>query len=152
MVRRVLFWVITLFKDFFFQTKLCFRITPPTILYTPPVSVLPSVRSSFPDNSSYSFHRIALKHGEQFDYEVMQHILFRDYSTSTFDSCSVLKIIQAWFPFVLTPPLAFTWSSCYLLDREKKTKRSKRKLQPDYSTIFHILSRLQFKKIYLIQL
>ena len=30
----------------------------------------------FLDNS-YNFHKIWLKHGEQLDYEVMQHILFR---------------------------------------------------------------------------
>ena len=33
------------------------------------------VRASFPDNSSYSFHRIALRLGGQSDYDVVQPIL-----------------------------------------------------------------------------
>ena len=42
----------------------------------PPVSIRPSVRISFPDNSSFSFHQIALKFGGQLDYEGIQRILF----------------------------------------------------------------------------
>ena len=38
--------------------------------------VCPFVCTSFGDNSSYSFHRIALKLGGQFDHEVIQGILF----------------------------------------------------------------------------
>ena len=34
-----------------------------------------SVRTSFPDNSSYSFHRITLKLGGKLDLEVVQRIL-----------------------------------------------------------------------------
>ena len=37
--------------------------------------------TSFPDNASYSFHPIRLKHGGQLDYEVMQCIVFRGYSS-----------------------------------------------------------------------
>ena len=43
-----------------------------------------------PDNSSYSFHPIVLKHVGQLDYEAMQRILFQGYSTLNFDSVIAL--------------------------------------------------------------
>ena len=49
------------------------------------MSVGPSVRTLFLDNSSYSFHRVALKLGGQLDHEVVQGILFQGYSTPNFD-------------------------------------------------------------------
>ena len=49
------------------------------------MSVGPSVHNLFLDNSSYSFHRIALKLGGQLDHEVVQLILFQGYSTPNFD-------------------------------------------------------------------
>ena len=44
----------------------------------PPLSVRPSVRTLFPDNSSYSCHRIALRFGGQLNHEVVHRILFRE--------------------------------------------------------------------------
>ena len=49
------------------------------------VYTLVSVRNSFPDDSPYRFHRFASKLDGQLDHEVIQHILFRDYSTPNFD-------------------------------------------------------------------
>ena len=54
----------------------------------PPVSIRQSIRTSFPDNSSQSFHRITLKLGGQL--EMVQCILFRDYSIPNFDSVIIL--------------------------------------------------------------
>ena len=80
------------------------------------------------------WHPIALKHSGQLDYEVMQRVLFRGYSTPNFDKTySSLKIIQAWFHFQLTPT-AFIWSGCYLLDREKKTERRWGEMHITYRT------------------
>ena len=39
----------------------------------------------FPDDSSYGFHPIVLKHCGHLDYEVVQRILFPGYSTPHFD-------------------------------------------------------------------
>ena len=50
------------------------------------------VRTWFPDNSSYSFHRIMLKLGGKLDHEVIQHILFQGYSTPNFDR--VIKLLN----------------------------------------------------------
>ena len=52
-------------------------------------SVRPHIRTSFPDNSSYSFRRIMLKLGGQTDHEV----LFRGYSTPHFDRIITLLTI-----------------------------------------------------------
>ena len=54
----------------------------------------------FPNNSSYSCHRIALKLGGLFDHEVVQRMLFRGCSSPNFDSYYIfLKIFQTWlFP------------------------------------------------------
>ena len=49
------------------------------------MSVRQFVSTLFPDNSSYSFHQIALKPGGQLDHEAVQQILFRGYSTPNFD-------------------------------------------------------------------
>ena len=49
-----------------------------------------SVLILLPDNSSYSFRPIGLKHGGQLDYEVMQRIVFQGYSAPNFDGVIAL--------------------------------------------------------------
>ena len=60
--------------------------------FSPLVYVRSYVLSSFPDNSSYSFHWIALKLGGQLDHEMVQRLLFRGYSTPHFDSYYAFKM------------------------------------------------------------
>ena len=67
-----------------------------------PVSVRPSVHTSFPDNSSYSFHRIALKLDGQLDHEMVQRILFRVYSTLNFDK--VITLFNDFFLLLILFP------------------------------------------------
>ena len=50
-----------------------------------------SVMTSFPANSSYSFHRIGWKLGRQLDYELVQFIVFQGYRTSKFCGHCALK-------------------------------------------------------------
>ena len=74
-----------------------------------PVSVCPSVCASSLDNSSYSFHQIVLKLGEQLDNEVVQGILFQGYSTPNFDSyyCFFFffTVFETWLLFWITPTI-----------------------------------------------
>ena len=60
--------------------------------------------TSFPDNFSYSFHRMRLKLNGQLDYEVVQRILFRGYSIPNFDSHYSLNIVQIELYYQQTPP------------------------------------------------
>ena len=60
-------------------------LTMMTGCYGIPSIVCSSVRTCFPDNSSYSFHWIMLKLCGQLDHEVLQRIFFQGYSTPSFD-------------------------------------------------------------------
>ena len=69
----------------------CIFIPSHTIVagyYGIPSGVGPSSarRTLFPDN----LRRMALEHGGQLDYEVMQRIVFQGYSTPNFDSVIAL--------------------------------------------------------------
>ena len=86
-------------------------IPRPTIVavwYGIPSGICPSFCTLFPDKSSHSFHRVALKLGGQIDHEVEQCILFRGYSTPDFDRVITFsKIFQTWLCFRITPPTVF---------------------------------------------
>ena len=49
------------------------------VCYCIPSDASPSIRTSFPDNSSYTFHWIVLKLGGQLEHVAVQRILFRGY-------------------------------------------------------------------------
>ena len=70
--------------------------------YGIPSGVCPSVRTLFPDNS-YSFHPIVLKLGGQLDHEVIQCILFRDYSTPN----KVISFLTIFQTFLFLDNLVF---------------------------------------------